>query len=410
MSNLVLVIGAGPYGLSLAAHLQSRNVPFRIVGDPMGGWTNHMPTGMLLKSQPWASSMASPDSAYSIDRFYAQQGIAYEPVFHFVPIKTFIGYGESFRRRYVPRVERRTVVSLSQIRGGFRACFDDGEVVEAGRVVVAVGLAAFKYLPRMVDQLPRDLVSHSSEYGPFDKLRGKRIIVVGSGSSAIDLAVLLHEAGIEVSMLARASNLQWGEPPTVRPIIERLRYPDSGIGTSWPFMVAVHAPLAVHYLPDHLRLRFAYTGGLGPLGGYVMRHRFERQVKTFFGRRIDRVKLNRGAVDLYVFGNESGGEVLSADHVIFATGYKIDVSRLGFLDPAMVSRIKLIEAAPRLSRHYESSVPGLHFIGPAAAPSFGPVCRFVYGTTHPAQHLSRYFGRIGNAPVVIGKLAHETAD
>jgi thioredoxin reductase len=387
----VLVIGAGPYGLSLAAHLMSRDVRFRIVGEPMSGWKNHMPERMFLKSQPWASSLASPDSAFSIDRFYAEEQIDYDPVFHYVPLETFISYGEAFQRRYVPHVERKTLVALTAIAGGFRAQFDDGEVVEAARVVLAVGLAAFRYLPRMVDQLPSELVSHSSEYGSFVKLHGKRVIIVGSGSSAIDLAVFLHEAGIEASIVARAPKMSWGEAPTLRLLRDRVRYPDSGIGTSWPFMVAVYAPWAVHYLPDHLRLRFAYTGGLGPLGGFPMRHRFEDKVPAFFGRNITRTRIHRGMVELDVTTADSKREVLSADHVIFATGYQIDVNQLGFLDPVLVSKMNLIGTAPRLSQHYESSIPGLHFIGPATAPSFGPVFRFVYGTMHPARHLSRYF-------------------
>ena len=397
----VLVIGAGPYGLSLAAHLRAGGVDFRIIGEPMGGWKHHMPKGMLLKSQPWASSLASPDSAYSIGRFCAEKAIDYDPVTYYVPIETFIAYGESFERRYVPNVERQKVIALKRIGGGFRAHLDNGEIVKASRVVVAVGMAPFKYLPPVADQVPSEFVSHSSDYGPFDELHGKRVVVVGSGSSAIDLAALLHERGIEVRLLARAGKLNWGEPPVPRPLYQRLRYPDSGIGTSWPFMVAVYAPWAVHHLPDSLRLRFAYTGGLGPLGGFPMRVRLDGKVPVRLGRTICAMNGDGRSVDLHVAADGGDRQVLSADHVVFATGYRVDVSRLRFLEPQMMARIALIGAAPRLSRYYESSVPGLHFIGPAAAPSFGPVLRFVFGTGHPARQLSRYFiQRRGRMPIV----------
>jgi hypothetical protein len=86
-------------------------------------------------------------------------------------------------------------------------------------------------------------------------------------------------------------------------------------------------------------------------------------------------------------------DTVHADHVIFATGYKTDVSRLGFLDRSVTSRMRLSGTAPLLSHHYESSIPGLHLIGPASAYSFGPVCRFVFGTFHPARHLTRLFSR-----------------
>jgi hypothetical protein len=125
-----------------------------------------------------------------------------------------------------------------------------------------------------------------------------------------------------------------------------------------------------------------------------MRERFEGKLPTLFERQIHRVTVGGRGVDLDVTSADGEREVVSADHVVFATGYKIDVNRLQFLDPAILERIKLIETAPRLTRHYESSVPGLHFIGPAAAPCFGPQCRFVHGTTHPARHLARFFSRV----------------
>jgi hypothetical protein len=169
-------------------------------------------------------------------------------------------------------------------------------------------------------------------------------------------------------------------------------------------MMAVYAPWAVHYLPDDLRLRFAYTGGLGPLGGFPMRSRLVGKVPVAFGSQVNAARINRGKIELRVTGDD-GQVALQADHVVFATGYRIDVHRLRFLDPLMVSRMKLINGAPRLSRHYESSIPGLHFIGPAAAPSFGPQCRFVHGSTHPARHLARHFGL---SPRVAGRrVIHE---
>jgi hypothetical protein len=99
-------------------------------------------------------------------------------------------------------------------------------------------------------------------------------------------------------------------------------------------------------------------------------------------------------------------ETLRADHVIFATGYRIDADRLPFLAPELAAKMRRVGAAPALSGHYESSIPGLHFIGPASANSFGPVCRFVYGTRHPAQHLARYLPTVlggEQVPIITGQ-------
>jgi hypothetical protein len=168
--------------------------------------------------------------------------------------------------------------------------------------------------------------------------------------------------------------------------MERLKAPDSGIGESWAMGVCARAPWLINKMPEHIRLRLAYTKGLGPLGGAFMRERFAG-IPTLLGLHITEIKA-RDKVYLKLRGDDKRNETVTADHVVFATGYKPDVSRLGFLDPQILAQIRRTITAPRLSRHYESSVPGLHFIGPAAAPSFGPVCRFVYGSFHPARQLS----------------------
>jgi len=399
MSKRILVVGAGPYGLSLAAHLKEAGVPFRLIGDPMAGWRNHMPNGMLLKSQPKASNLASP-IGYSLTQYLERHEINCHPESGYVPIEVFIQYAEAFRSIHGLSVENRRLIGL---RGdpsghGFSVRLDNGEVFQSDRVVLAIGLAAFSYIPPIpgLEALSPEFYSHSCEFGPFDRLTGKRVIVIGSGSSAVDLATFLSESNIDVRLVARAAGLNWGEPVTPRSIYQRIRRPESGIGTGWPFMPAVYTPWAVHWLPDHLRLRLAYTGGLGPLAGAPMRARFEGHVAALYDRQIVGIKHDVN-VEVHTT-SPMGNAVMSADHLVFATGYQIDFDKLQFLDTALRDRIAMIDRhpvpkAPRLSRQYETSVPGLHVIGPAAAPSFGPVSRFVRGTTHPSRHLAQYFGR-----------------
>ena len=56
----VVVIGAGPYGLSIATHLRAQQLSFRIFGEPMASWRHHMPQGMSLKSEGFASDLYDP--------------------------------------------------------------------------------------------------------------------------------------------------------------------------------------------------------------------------------------------------------------------------------------------------------------------------------------------------------------
>ena len=73
----VAIVGAGPYGLSLAAHLDAAGIQTRVFGRPMDSWRSHMPEGMLLKSDPFASNLSDPQDFYTLARFSEEQSIPY---------------------------------------------------------------------------------------------------------------------------------------------------------------------------------------------------------------------------------------------------------------------------------------------------------------------------------------------
>ncbi|WP_262047180.1 SidA/IucD/PvdA family monooxygenase [Bradyrhizobium sp. Bra78] len=390
----VAVIGAGPYGLSLAAHLRARGVEHRIFGEPMGPWKTNMPRGMLLKSYPWATSLSDPKSEFGLKSFCNERALPYHDELMPLPLSRFIDYGEAFQARYVPAVERKTLIALEPGPGILRATFDDGETVHARRVVVSIGLNPFKCLPQEVAHLPVELCSHSGEYGSLEALNGREVIVVGSGSSASDLAALLHERGIAVSLVARRPKLNFADGPRHRSLFARTTAPMSGIGHGWALATCAKYPQLIRLLSKDLRVRLADHGALGPLGGAFVKDRVLGQVPVWLGQAIRGIETHDGKVMLDLVDFAGAPRSMRADHVIFATGYKVDVSRLGFLNETLLRRMQLIDGAPQLSAHYETTVPGLHFIGPAAANSFGPVCRFVYGTYHPARHLARHLSAV----------------
>ncbi len=390
----VAIIGAGPYGLSLAAHLSAYGVEYRIFGKVLGSWKDSMPPGMLLKSYPWASCLSDPNSEFSVKRFFNERALPYHNEMMPLPLCRFIEYGEAFQARYVPAVERKTLISLEPSAERFHATFADGETVLARRIVVAVGLHPFRRVPHEADGLPVTLYSHSSDYGSLASLDGKHVIVVGSGSSASDLAALLHEQGTQVSLVARQPQLHFAEHPRSRRLIERAVAPMSGIGHGWTMGACAKYPQLIHLLSENLRVRLAHARALGPLGGAFVKERVVGQIPLWLGHSIHSAEARDDKVILNLASIDGQRHSLQADHVIFATGYKIDVRHLDFLSPAILRQLRLVEGAPRLSRHYESSVPNLHFIGPAAANSFGPVCRFVYGSYHPARHLGHYLAAV----------------
>src|SRR5277367_3157038 len=135
MLNTV-IIGAGPYGLSLAAHFRRENIPFRVFGRPMDSWLAHMPKGMMLKSDGFASDIYDPESAFTLRKFCAERGIEYGDTGVPVRLETFTQYGLAFRDRMVPELEDKLVVSVERVPGGFLLRLADGDTFQARRVVI----------------------------------------------------------------------------------------------------------------------------------------------------------------------------------------------------------------------------------------------------------------------------------
>lgn len=388
----VAIIGAGPYGLSLAAYLQARGIDFRIFGHLMEGWQNHMPEGMDLKSVGRVSSIADPENSFTLKRFSAEQGLAYDDTEIPVPLENFIAYGRAFQARFVPQVERRKLIALDATSAEYKLTFDDGEKVTARHVVIAVGFPPFKNIPPVLAHLPREFLSHSCDYGRLDGLKGREVIVLGRGSSALDLAVLLHERGVAVTLLARSEVSFYKPPAPDRNWLQRVHCPDSGLGAGWRHRFCTDYPQVFRHFPLSWRLHWNSTL-LDPIGGYFIRDRFLGHVPAKVGRIIERADAVNGRVRLFTRARDGSCETLEADHVVAATGYKGDLSRLGFLSDEVRRRIRTIEGQPALSTNFESSVPGLYFTGWIAVNSFGLVMRHVCGTIHVAPQLARHFSK-----------------
>jgi cation diffusion facilitator CzcD-associated flavoprotein CzcO len=390
-STSVVIIGAGPYGLSLAAHLSARGIGYRIFGETMHSWRTQMPRGMQLKSEGFASCLDDPDDSYKLATFCQERGLPYRDIGSPVPIETFIDYGLAFQQRFVPSLERKQVTRLASSRSGFTLRLDDGEIVTARQVVVAVGVGHFPHLPPELAEMSDAHLSHSSHHAELDRFRGKDVIVIGAGASAVDLAALLHEAGSSVRLVARRRSIEFHAPPERRPrrLSERLRNPRSGLGLGWRSRLCEDAPLVFRMMPQDFRLRVV-SRHLGPAPGWFVRERVEQHVPMLLGTRLVTGD-SRGDMAQLRIANDNGHEqVLEADHLIAATGYRVDLRRLSFLAPATLGRIRMADHTPVLSTRFETSLPGLYFVGPAAANCFGPLMRFACGNRFVARRLAPY--------------------
>ena len=170
----VAIIGAGPYGLSIAAHLAGRGVDFRIFGSAMHTWRTSMPEGMVLKSEGNGSNLYDPEGELTLARFCADRGLPYEDTGYPIPLSTFIDYGIAFQQRFVPRLEDRAVTDVVPSSYGFDLYLADGDVAPARRVIVAAGIRAYEYMPPQLAQLPIELASHSAMHVKVELSGGGR--------------------------------------------------------------------------------------------------------------------------------------------------------------------------------------------------------------------------------------------
>jgi thioredoxin reductase len=380
----VAVIGAGPYGLAVAAHLRSAKISTRVFGAPMAAWRAHMPKGMRLRS-PWsASHIADPSRRFSLDAFAVQHAL---PRQDHLPLDQFTRYGEWFQRQTVRDLDTRQVVRIEDAGRGFCVLLEDGAALHAKRVVVATGLAGQEYRPAAFEGLPAALVSHTCEHASFEKWRGKRVAVIGRGQSACESAALLRESANEVDLICRGEvRFEGAHEEAARQGDRAARWrvrlaAPSAVG-SFPFDWLNGLPGAVHRAPAPVR-SFLNARSLRPAAADWLRPRLAA-VRVFAHRKI---------VNARVIGNQVGLQLNDGlrvyDQVVLGTGYRVDVARLGFLSPTLQDRISCAQRAPVLSAGFESSVPGLHFVGASAFRSFGPLMYFVAGAGHAARSITR---------------------
>ena len=398
----VAIVGAGPYGLSLAAHLSAMGVGFRIFGTPMAFWSAIAQggAGRFLKSTSVGTSIFVPEKGYSFPEWSRERGLEdFEPC----PMQQFTDYGLWVQQRRIPGLEQQDVVAIREDGSGrgqgplFHLTLADGEELQARRVVIATGLARSERLPEPYASLPGEFCTHTTHVQRFDRFAGRSVAVVGAGQSALEAAALLAEYGARPTLIAREANIRWmTQVPRERPLLQRLRSPITGLGSGPKAWFLTHVPNAVHHLPDATRTRFV-TNHLPPEGAWWLRDRVDGVVETLNQTSVVAARASSGGVILSLSGKGRDGDAGGAgceerrfDHVIAGTGFRSDVDRLDFIAGDLRAKVARIMGSPSLDARFESSVEALHFIGPASAMSFGPLYRFVVGAEYTARTLARH--------------------
>ncbi len=387
--NQVAIVGAGPYGLAVTSFLRAAGIETHTFGRSMAFWESQMPVGMCLRSSWDASHIADPRDELTLDRYQAASGVELTRP---LPLSDFVKYGRWVQKAVVPDLDAREVVNIERDGAGFRLRLDDEDVTTASRVIVATGLAHFAHRPRQFNDLPPDLVAHASEHRDLSRFRGHQVVVIGGGQSAIESAVLLSEAGAQVEVISRAPTVRWlsrsGWLHRRTGVLSRMLYPPSDVGP--PVLNQIVArPGLFNLLPRDVRAWVAYRA-IRPAASGWLRPRFS-QVRLTTGCWTSEAY----AIDKHVSLVLNDRTKRFVDHVLLATGYRVDVGQHPILGESILASLDRAHGYPILRTGFESSVPGLHFVGAAAAWSYGPLFRFVSGTGYAADAVTRQVKRRG---------------
>lgn len=377
----IAVVGAGPFGLSVAAHLGGRA---RVFGAPMETWRTRMPPDMLMRSAWEETSLSAAGGAGTIDEWAAATG---EQKVEPLPLQTFLRYADWFRERYVPDHDPNAVVRVEDVGDGFRVATAGGDEVDVRTLVLAVGVTPFPHAPPVFEPLLGSRVGFAVEEPDVSALAGRRVLVVGAGQAGLETAGIAAREGADVEVVTR-SDVRWfadREPQRyqspVRRRLYRLAYPAVGYGPPPLNRLVLHPDLFAA-LPSGLRRRLT-SRLLRPGGSPWVRGLVEGRVRLTEAVVPVRAEPN-GAVRVEL----SDGSSREVDRVLLATGYRFDLARLAFLAEPLRRRIRTEDGWPVLDRHFRSSDPRVLFAGYPAEGRFGPISRFVLGCDFTATRIA----------------------
>ena len=354
-----MIIGAGPFGLALAACAQELGIAHQVVGIPMGFWRNNMPEGMLLRSTcDWS---LDPLGIHSIDAYLETLGKRCREV---EPLSRafYLDYASWFQEHKAIRSLDRSVVSLVReghgSDSGFVAGFEDGGQIRTRCVVLAIGLGNFAHVPpELAPMFPRGQSHHTCDLVDFTRLKDRRVLIIGGRQSAFEWTALIHEAGaaaIDVSYRHDTPSFTTSDWGWVGPLVDQISA-DPG----WYRQLSAEEK-------EQLNRRFWEQGRL-KLEPWLTRRIDHPSVRLHPRTRISETRVGDAGIEVRL----DNDEILTVDEVVFATGYRVDLKQVPFLASGLLPALHTRDGFPELDEGFQSNVPGLYFTGLAASRDFG---------------------------------------
>ncbi|MGA7672155.1 MAG: NAD(P)-binding domain-containing protein [Nitrolancea sp.] len=358
----VLVIGAGPFGLSLAAQLRGDGTDHEVVGRSMEFWQANMPAGMYLRSEcDWHLDPLGIDT---IEAYLLELGKTPAEVLP-ISLSFYLDYARWFQqRKEIAPVDVR-VQRLNREQGAFNVELDDGQSIQANNVVLALGFEYFQHIPNdLAGMLSPERFSHTCDAVDLTQFAGQRVMIVGGRQSAFEWAALLLEQGatdIYVTHRHDSPAYAVADWSWVNPLVSSM----------------VADPAWFRRLPREAQESIKHR--MWVEGRMKVEPWLEDRLRDDAVRIWPRTRLNE-AVDGVDGGVEirlDNGQSAVVDHVIFATGYQVDLSRIPLLAAGNVlDDIATSNGYPVLDEYFQTSVPGLYITSLAASQDFGPFFGF----------------------------------
>lgn len=367
----LLIIGAGPFGLALAVYVKHLGMDYLVVGRPMEFWRNNMPQGMYLRSaSDWS---LDPTDRFSIVHYLDTLGKTPKDV---EPLARdfYLEYCQWFQDRSGIETLPAYVTQLDQVNGYFNITLENGDVIEAQKVVVAIGMGYFKNLPsELTDLLPKGRFRHTVDAVQFKGLIGRRVLILGGRQSAFEWAALLNDEGAaEVHLVHRHESPKFVEAEWewVSPLM------DSLVDNPGWFRTLTQDE------KDAVNRRLWSEGRLKVepwLEKRVMKPNTHIHAKTSLASCAERAD---GALDVRLDNTDS----FIVDEVILATGYKVELGQIPFLAKGDLSeKISVKNGFPVLDEHFQTSVKGLYITSMPAGQDFGPFFGFTVSARTSAK-------------------------
>ncbi|MGH7884602.1 MAG: NAD(P)-binding domain-containing protein [Thermodesulfobacteriota bacterium] len=378
----LLIIGAGPFGLSMAAYCKHNKIDHLVVGNSMDFWKSNMPGGVFLRSgTDWH---LDPLNIHTIKKYMKINDLKLkksEPL----SLDFYLGYVDWFVKEKGIQPINSIITKLDCLTGSrrrFTVELNNGEKIQAENVLLALGFKYFKNVPEDLSLIfPENRFSHTCDLVELEKLKNKRCLIIGGRQSAFEWAALLSEAGaksVYVSHRQDTPKFTESDWSWVLPMLDKI-VEDPG----WFRNLSRKER-------EEIDKRF-WTEGRLKLEPWLAPRLKSDSIKILPETNVTNCR-ELPNNDLHV--EFDSGETLILDYIILATGYKVNMNNIPFLSSGnILEKLELINGFPVLDDYLQTNISGLFVTSMAASQQFGSFFAFTVSANASARMVGRLFSQ-----------------